>query len=145
MDHPEDSTLEADPRFPSGPWTGFFLMPHTGARRHRTSLRLTFTAGRMSGDGRDSVGKFTIDGSYDVESGKCIWVKQYHRQHAVYYDGYNEGKGIWGMWNIPQSPPTTVWRGGFHIWPEGFPDPTVPHLETEADEPVTVGELLEVG
>jgi hypothetical protein len=144
MAEPDAADLEADPRFPSGPWTGFYLMPHTGKRRHPTSLRLSFAHGQMSGGGRDAVGAFTVKGSYDLTTGKCTWIKQYIGKHAVYYSGYNEGKGIWGTWDIPQ-PGTMPWRGGFHIWPEAFGDPTQPSREEEADPPVATEADVLVG
>jgi hypothetical protein len=95
--------LETDPLFPSGPWTGFFLMPHTGSRRHPTDLQLTFAGGVMAGTGRDFVGPFTIQGKYNVADGKCSWTKHYLNKHKVFYTGYNEGKGIWGTWDIPNA------------------------------------------
>ena len=140
---PKLPPFETDPRFPSGPWTGFFLMPHTGAKRHPTSLTLSFADGAMSGEGADFVGPFSIKGKYSVEDGKCTWVKHYAGKHDVFYNGYNEGKGIWGMWDIP-NPGGTAWKGGFHIWPEGMADPTRPALAEEADLPVAVGEDAEV-
>ena len=33
--------------------------------------------------------------------------------HEVYYRGFREGKGIWGLWELPNE------SGGFHIWPLG--------------------------
>ena len=42
------------------------------------------------------------------------------------------------MWEIPPSSGSAGWRGGFHIWPEGMPDPSQPQLSEEADLPVTV-------
>src|SRR5262245_44201683 len=134
---------ESDPRLPSGPWTGYFLMPTTGSRRHATSLRLTFANGSMSGDGRDWVGAFTIAGTYDLSDGKCIWTKQYIGKHNVYYSGYNEGQGIWGTWDIPNNL-GIAWKGGFHIWPEEMPDPTTPRLAEEADPPTVVEEPVAV-
>jgi hypothetical protein len=136
--------LETDPRFPSGSWTGFYLMPHTGSRRHGTDLQLTFVAGMMTGTGRDFVGLFTIHGKYDVADGKCSWTKHYLGKHSVYYSGYNEGKGIWGMWDIPNSL-SVAWKGGFHIWPEGMGDPSQPKLAEEADLPIVVEDEIEVG
>ena len=47
--------VETDPRFPSGPWTGFFLQRAIPGR-HRMELRLTFHGGVMEGEGRDRVG-----------------------------------------------------------------------------------------
>jgi len=135
---------ESDPRFPSGPWTGFFLMPHTGSRRHSTDLQLTFVAGVMTGTGRDYVGPFTIQGKYDLADGKCVWTKHYLGKHNVYYTGFNEGKGIWGMWDIPNALAIPC-KGGFHIWPEGMGDPSQPSLVAEADPPIEVEEEVEVG
>src|SRR5881227_325081 len=92
-----DQELETDPRFPSGPWTGFFLQPLVPGR-HLMDLRLTFRQGGMSGEGRDWVGKFVIRGRYNVQDGKCYWTKRYLGKHDVFYRGFNEGKGIWGTW-----------------------------------------------
>jgi hypothetical protein len=129
--------LETDPRFPSGPWTGFFLQ-RINPGRHRMELRLQFRAGEMTGEGRDWVGKFLIRGRYAVADGKCHWVKRYLGKHDVIYQGYNEGKGIWGLWEIPTETHPDVCRGGFHIWPEGMPDPSQPQLSEEADLPICI-------
>ena len=111
---------ETDPRFPSGPWQGFFLMAHLPGR-HRMELHLSFRQGVMTGEGRDMIGPFLIRGKYNLDDGKCRWTKRYIGKHDVAYQGYNEGKGIWGVWEIP---PTS--RGGFHIWPSAMGDPTSP-------------------
>jgi hypothetical protein len=125
----EPVDLETDPRFPSGPWTGFFLDPRLPGR-HLMELRLTFRGGSLSGEGRDWVGLFVLRGRYDLADGTCHWTKRYLGKHDVFYRGYNEGKGIWGTWEIRD-----LGRGGFHIWPEGMADPTQPTLTEEADLP----------
>ncbi|MBM4068105.1 MAG: hypothetical protein FJ271_04075 [Planctomycetes bacterium] len=132
--------LETDPRFPSGPWTGFFLQPALPGR-HLMELHLTFRHGQITGQGRDWVGKFLIRGRYELADGKCHWTKRYLGKHDVFYKGFNEGKGIWGVWEISaeQNLGFTS-RGGFHIWPEGMPDPTQPTLSEEADLPLHVDE-----
>lgn len=94
-------------------------------------LLLTFRQGVMTGEGRDRIGEFLIHGKYQINDGKCHWSKRYIDKHDVAYQGYNEGKGIWGVWEIP---PT--WRGGFYIWPKGMGDPTSPRLAEAIDEPV---------
>ena len=127
--HPE-SQIETDSRFPSGPWCGFFLMSHLPGR-HQMELHLTFRQGVMTGEGRDRIGSFLIRGRYQVEDGQCWWTKRYIGKHDVSYHGYNEGKGIWGLWEIPPS-----WKGGFHIWPEAMGDPTQQKLAEAIDEPV---------
>jgi hypothetical protein len=136
-DLPEPATpldLEADPRFPSGPWTGYFLQDiHPG--RNQMDLHLTFRQGQMSGDGRDLIGPFIIAGRYQISDGQCWWHKRYLGKHDVFYKGYNEGKGIWGVWEIPPQQ-----RGGFHIWPEGMGDPTQQRLSAAADPPLALEE-----
>src|SRR5579864_8655850 len=122
MTQSHSATPETDPRFPSGPCTGFFLQPVLPGR-HLMELRLTFRGGSLSGEGRDWVGHFVVRGRYDLADGKCHWTKRYLGMHDVFYRGYNEGKGIWGTWEIPE-----LGRGGFHIWPEGMGDPTQPTL-----------------
>ncbi len=138
MSTTEPAALETDPRFPSGPWTGFFLQPLLPGR-HLMELRLTFQAGVMTGEGRDWVGPFTVRGRYCLADGTCYWTKRYTGKHDVFYKGYNEGKGIWGVWNI-----LALFHGGFHIWPEGMADPTQPVLHEAADPPAPVEEEIEV-
>ena len=135
---PKAPTFETDPRFPSGPWTGFYLMPGS-PRRYPTALTITFVESIMTGRGADAVGQFTVHGRYSTEDGKCNWVKHYLGKHDVLYSGYNEGKGIWGMWEI------APFKAGFHIWPEGMEDPTRPKLREEADLPITLDEPVTVG
>src|SRR5262245_60462552 len=122
MDEDEAILLEADLRFPSGQWTGFFLQLAKRGRQE-TNLNLTFSEGRLSGDGEDWVGAYTIDGSYDVTSGDCEWIKQYVNRHAVGYKGTNNGRGIWGVWELTQLWGLLTDRGGFHIWPQGMDVP----------------------
>jgi hypothetical protein len=135
MTAPANAEFETDPRFPSGPWTGFFLQPLVPGR-HQMELRLTFQGGTMTGEGRDWVGHFTISGRYNVQDGRCHWTKRYLGRHSVYYSGFNEGKGIWGTWEIPENAQYGAQRGGFHIWPEGMQGATEPELSEEADLPV---------
>jgi hypothetical protein len=137
------SDLETDPRFPSGPWTGFFLQKAIPGR-HFMELRLQFRGGNLTGEGRDWVGPFVVRGQYSVTDGRCCWQKRYLAKHDVFYQGFNEGKGIWGLWEIPTVTHPDIRKGGFHIWPEGMPDPTQPVLIAEADLPIEVEELAGV-
>jgi hypothetical protein len=136
---------ETDPRFPSGPWVGFFTQPILPGK-HLMELRLHFSAGVLTGDGRDWVGPFILRGRYDLADGKCYWTKRYLAKHDVYYQGYNEGKGIWGKWEIPADQNGGQhWSGGFHIWPEGMGDPTQQALTEEADLPIAIEETALAG
>jgi len=140
MSQSDPPTLETDPRFPSGPWTGYFLQHGT---KGMMELHLTFRQGALTGEGRDYVGRFVLRGRYELADGKCYWTKRYLGKHDVFYQGYNEGKGIWGTWEI--GAPFGSWggRGGFHIWPQGMAAAEQEHLTEEADLPVLVEGALE--
>jgi hypothetical protein len=127
---PEMPGVEPDPRFPSGPWTGFFLQPLVPGK-HWMELNLTFRDGIMEGEGRDRVGNFRIKGKYQVDDGKCWWSKTYIKAHTLAYQGYNEGRGIWGTWEENQRN-----KGGFHIWPEAMGDPTQLKLAEAIEQPI---------
>jgi hypothetical protein len=134
MDARQPLDLETDPRFPSGRWTGFFLQKLIPGR-HLMELLLTFSRGEITGEGRDWVGEFLIRGKYDTADGRCHWSKRYVGKHDVYYEGFNEGKGIWGHWEITATKEYPRQHGGFHIWPEGMEDPTGQVLHAAADVP----------
>jgi len=121
-------TVEIDPRFPSGPWTGFWIQ--TGFGKQQMSLSLAFFDGCVRGCGRDIVGRFNFDGVYDLKSGRVQIAKQYEGAHLVGYEGANQADGlwVWGIWNI-----RSVLRGGFHIWPEWENDPTQGRLSAEKE------------
>jgi len=140
----EPMETEADSRFPSGKWVGFFTDKRL-AGKLPTELILTFRDGKMTGEGRDLVGDFTVLGRYATGDGVCSWNKTYFRAHTVSYAGFNEGKGIWGTWTLLDHGLT--FTGGFHIWPEGYGIDTGDRLREEADLPdaVEVRELAPVG
>ena len=84
---------------PAGPWTGFYNYGD-GTGRHRMDLVLSFANGAISGDGIDDIGPFLISGHYDGKGGEYHWTKSYIGAHDVFYRGYHEGKGIWGLWEL---------------------------------------------
>jgi hypothetical protein len=118
--------VECDPKFPSGPWTGFYLQWWLPGR-HTMAIDLTFNCGQLQANGSDIVGPFTFQGDYDRVDGKCRWVKKYLGKHLVTYSGINEGQGIWGVWEIRQLGGLYKDQGVFHIWPQGM-------IPTEAAE-----------
>lgn len=144
MDDEPKLDLETDPRFPSGRWVGFFVDRRVPGK-HQMELHLTFRQGGVRGEGRDFVGKFALRGQYSTTDGKCHWHKRYVGRHDVFYLGFNEGKGIWGTWELVPKEVHGLVRGGFHIWPEGMGDPTELRLEEAADIPVEERELIEAG
>jgi hypothetical protein len=126
-DNSHASPAETDPRFPSGPWSGFWIQEGMGRQKMRLSL--AFSGGKVSGFGTDIIGRFTFEGTYDLETGRCLMTKQYEGAHSVQYDGVNEADGmwLWGVWRMQ------IGRGGFHLWPEGEEDPTQRRLKAEKE------------
>jgi hypothetical protein len=116
--------------FPSGPWTGFYNYGRS-TRRHRMDLVLAFANHTVSGDGSDDIGQFVVTGRFDEDNGECHWTKTYLGGHDVYYRGFREAKGIWGLWDLPNE------SGGFHIWPLGQEEGDRDHRS--AEEPAFVG------
>ena len=58
--------------------------------------------GSIRGQGADSVGQFTIEGSFSPHEPKCRFVKQYTGKHAIYYEGDVDTasgviRGHWGF------------------------------------------------
>jgi hypothetical protein len=115
--------------FPSGPWTGFYNY-RRGTRKHRMDLVLTFRNHTISGDGSDDIDRFFLAGRFDGTNGECYWTKTYVGGHEVYYRGFREGKGIWGLWELPNE------SGGFHIWPLGQGEGEQDYKSAEEPAPV---------
>jgi hypothetical protein len=126
------SATETDARFPSGQWKGFWLQRGLEGRQWM-NLTLEFVNGRIVGEGRDRVGEFLIRGSYELKEGRCTLTKTYPGSHDVDYRGANEGDGkwVWGLWRIRTD------SGGFHLWPDGEPDPTGSELKAAKPIPRT--------
>jgi hypothetical protein len=93
-------------------------------------LVLTFADHAVSGDGSDDIGHFVVIGRFDSTNGDCNWTKTYIGGHDVYYRGFREGKGIWGLWELPSE------SGGFHIWPLGQQEGEQHHETAEEPAPL---------
>ena len=93
-------------------------------------LALAFANAIISGDGNDDIGRFFVTGRFDEANGECYWTKNYIGRHHVYYRGFREGKGIWGLWELPHE------SGGFHIWPLGQEEGDQDHESAEEPAPV---------
>jgi hypothetical protein len=88
-------------------------------------LVLTFADRIVSGHGSDDIGHFVVSGRFDGTKGECYWTKTYIGRHDVYYRGFRDGKGIWGLWELPRE------SGGFHIWPLGEEEGDQDHESAE--------------
>lgn len=125
----EPESTAPDPDFPSGEWVGFY---RAEGSNHRQEMSLVFSEGAMQGDGGDSVGCFAIHGRYDSETREVWWTKTYPGSHQVFYKGYREIKGIWGLWDI------RGYTDGFHIWPRRSGAQDGMHLAEELAQPTEV-------
>jgi hypothetical protein len=124
----------SDQLYPSGPWTGFYN--YRPKDKHRMDLHLTFSHGKVTGEGTDDVGPFVVKGQYDSKNAECWWTKTYVGGHDVFYRGFREGKGIWGTWEIRSQS-----HGGFHIWPKAAgetPGATTTALAKRPVEPLKI-------
>jgi hypothetical protein len=128
----ECEQCEVDPRFPSGPWKGFWLQQGMNGRQWMRDVTLTFADGRVNGQGEDRVGEFVFRGRYSLDDGKVTLFKRYLGAHEVIYHGCNDGESLW-LWGTWEMLPYD--KGGFHLWPKGEMDPTGSELEEEADVP----------
>lgn len=73
---------------------------------------MTFSQGKLTGEGGDDVGPFRWRGQYDKEQMSCRMIK-FYPFHDVIYEGHVDENGIWGTWNL------SGMTGGFHLWPKG--------------------------
>ena len=98
--------------YPSGQWEGFWVQEYWG-RQAMTPFFLRFADGKVSGEGKDVVGRFTFTGISDEGTGLLRLVKQYIGRHSVLYVGQPDGEGsILGTWHIGES-----YTGPFMIRP----------------------------
>lgn len=98
--------------YPSGAWEGEWFQGAFG-RQRMEAFRLQFAGGRVTGSGRDVVGRFHFAGEYDEATGRITLVKQYVGRHRVLYDGRPDGEGsIAGTWSIGPE-----WTGPFVLRP----------------------------
>jgi len=107
--------------YPSGLWNGYWEQAVYG-RQPMQDFFLRFADGTITGEGRDVIGEFTIEGAYDAD-GDIKFVKQYVGKHAVLYSGRHDGEGtILGKWSIPP-----LWSGAFALRPvQSRADPNLP-------------------
>ncbi len=125
---------EADARFPSGRWAGWWRQE---ADLGRMQLNLTFGGGHIVGDGRDKVGDFMLSGRYDAASGRVSLQKTYLGGHALDYEGVAAAVGIRGTWHIAALHEMLSDSGPFHIWPAHSGDSDALREQQCASEPVT--------
>jgi len=130
----EELILESDNRLPSGEWNGFYLESYN-PKRGWMHLYMSFADGKVKGEGTDYVGPWVSNGTYDLESGACVWVKQYLGKHQVHYTGQIGQNGIMGQWKINAS------TGEFHIWPRSMTNLNEMYLADDLTEPAPTIQL----
>ncbi len=127
----DDAAPEDDPRFPSGPWIGYY---EQWGVRSRQRLGLAFAGGRVRGEGRDPAGEFLVTGRYDPSSGG-VWMSKTYTSHTVEYDARADDDGIAGDWCIVYFGGLLTDRGRFRIWPDLSGRAETSHAHAEADAP----------
>lgn len=106
---------EQDPRFPSGPWFGFYRQ---GGMQSRQRFNLQFRAGAVRGEGKDPVNSFVVTGTYCTDTGVVTLTKSYDTYRVFYRGTASPDDGIPGIWNIPYFGGVISDTGEFHIWPD---------------------------
>ncbi|VDI48491.1 Hypothetical predicted protein [Mytilus galloprovincialis] len=83
----------------SGHWTGFY---NQNGNRYAFELDIAFEGDKVSGEGDDGIGKFSINGDWISSSGKIQFCKQYHGKHSVDYSGQLscDGRSMKGKYNV---------------------------------------------
>lgn len=143
LDHVVASDIVRDAHgsafFPSCTWRGHYNQ--YGQRHNVCSFPVAFEqqGGQfiLTGSGRDTIGKYQIDGYWNPDTLCVAFVKEYvrgsknsngfvdhheNKGHKVLYQGSalpHMGQGIKGTWSIE----TASYRGSgnFHLWPEQMP------------------------
>ncbi len=95
----------------SGLWAGHY---EQSGRRHAQHMTIEFSDGIVRGDGRDGIGRFTLEGEYRIEDGEVRlgWIKTYEGAHSVLYLGAIARDRIKGRWHIGS------YGGAFALRPE---------------------------
>ena len=126
MDFDETANFGSDPRFPTGPWKGYWLQK---GRTGLMKLTLAFVEGCVVGDGSDLIGEFDVLGFYSIKERSITLKKTYRGGHEVWYRGRPIRDELMGEWTIADTPA----RGGFRIWPieDEF---EIIHLQLETDD-----------
>jgi hypothetical protein len=99
------------PSSDSGIWMGFTVAP--GKIREWMDVSLTLAPGSVQGSGTNSTGAFTLDGTYDPETGEIRWTKTQPGRPSITGRGFLDEHGIWGTWEA-----TPAGSCGFHLRPE---------------------------
>merc|ERR1712072_4731 len=83
-------------------WSGYYMQ---GPERHDMLLQLSIGNFGVFGNGYDSVGAFSISGTYNSYNGHTEFTKYYYGEHSVQYRGQHHKEGgcdvINGQWCIP--------------------------------------------
>lgn len=110
---------EPDMIIPSGLWGGHYSQPSFNVSKAQMELFLSFSDGRVMGEGRDIVGDFLIlNGRYHKDNNSVSFTKQYASYGVRYYGHWSENIGIQGFWEISEQGFHD--KDSFHIYPLGY-------------------------
>ena len=123
----DGTPAETDKNYPSVEWIGFMKVP--GRRHGRLLMRLylIFVDGQIFGWSFFNTdfcikNSHFIQGEYDKETGKVSMLGIDARSMPLLFEGYNEGKNLYGRWVLFTS--CREISGGFIFWTYGSADPT---------------------
>ena len=139
MSDDRTTRLETDKRYPSGLWIGYWMQ---GFIFRREQMTLTFSGGKVTGDGSDSLGAFRISGCYCVDTGAVSLRKTYDKCPDVSHAGETGEFCIYGTRQIDGIQQEGDWR----IWhaQDGY-EFVFMEVETDDGPVVVIDESSESG
>jgi len=88
--------------FPSGYWNSRYYQYNSWHGPHIFTLSFDPQTLKVTGSGADDVGKFTIDGSYSVNTGRCALTKSYQWATGNQWENLGQQVTIQLTWNVGQ-------------------------------------------
>lgn len=129
----------------TGSWRGYYRKQYDSYKYDdewgEMTVELAVREQKMTGEGEDQIGTFTIEGQYTPETGAVRFIKSY-ADHAFNYRGmYDPPRGIWGLWEPVSEDSDSghffrkIVTGYFYIWPKNEDNPVDISTIDFADEP----------
>jgi hypothetical protein len=122
---PSDFSSFSNPDVPVR-WTGKYLQNGQPVQMSIDRLSVDVT-GRISGDGGDQVGSFSMSGQI-FPNGTFQMIKQYHGRHAVNYNGVVGNGTLSGQWSLQAMRgdfdlqfAAEEWKGSFSMNGQNYP------------------------
>jgi len=105
----EDSSSDEETVFRSGDWHGYYVQ---GGQQGDMDFKLTFSDGKISGGGVDSIGDFSFHGTYDSNIKTVHIIKAYSTHQVVYQGGKTAQGTLEGSWRVGDAHGTFLLKKG---------------------------------